>query len=66
VRTSDDRVLLAFWITYGAVVIALTFFGLHVYAQKGGAMDAKTQAGAITLALLAAYAIAYPLISTYG
>lgn len=67
VRTSDDRVLLSFWITYGAAVIALVFFGLSIYERSGGgAMDGKTKTGAIALALLAAYAIAYPLISTYG
>jgi hypothetical protein len=66
VRTSDDRVLLAFWITYGAAVIALTFFGLAVYERSGGAIDAKTKAGAIALALLVAYTLAYPLISNYG
>jgi hypothetical protein len=65
VRTSDDRVLLAFWITYGAAVIALAFFGLSFY-ERSGALDGKTKAGAIALALLVAYAIAYPLISTYG
>ena len=66
-RTSDDRVLLSFWITYGAAVIALAFFGISVYEQSGGAaLDGKTKAGAIVLALLVAYAIAYPLISTYG
>ena len=65
VRTSDDRVLLSFWITYGAAILALTFFCLKMY-EGGGAIDAKTKAGACVLALLVAYAIAYPLISNYG
>ena len=67
VRTADDRVLLSFWITYGAAVLALTFFGLKMYEGSGvSAIDAKTTAGACVLALLVAYAIAYPLISNYG
>lgn len=66
VRTSDDRVLLSFWITYSAVVLALTFIGLKMYEGRGVVFDAKTKAGAYVLALLAAYAIAYPLISNYG
>lgn len=67
VRTSDDRVLLSFWITYGAAVIALVFFGLVFYERSGGVtLDLKIKAGAVALALIVAYGIAYPLISTYG
>ena len=34
VRTKDDRVLLAFWITYGAALLSATVLGLQLYGAR--------------------------------
>lgn len=66
VRTSDDRALLTFWITYGAAIIMASLFVLNIYGDKLGAADMKSKAQIISALLLVAYFIAYYLISYYG
>lgn len=66
VRTGDDRVLLTFWITYGAAIIAASLFVLNIYGDKLGATDMKSKVQIIIALLLVTYFIAYFLISYYG
>lgn len=66
VRTQDDRVLLAFWITYGAAIIAGTIFLLNVYGAQINATDLKSKATVTAIAAAVAYGIAYYFISFYG
>lgn len=66
VRTEDDRVLLAFWITYGVAIIAGTVLLLQLYGVKVGATDAKSKAGITVVVAAAAYGLAYYFISYYG
>jgi len=61
VRTSDDRVLLAFWITYGIAFIAVAILITRNYGMK------TTDALKIFIpAALAAYGVAYYFIAYYG
>jgi hypothetical protein len=66
VRTADDRVLLAFWITYGAALIAGTILILQFYGPQLGATDTKSKAGMTALVALIGYGLAYYFISYYG
>jgi hypothetical protein len=66
VRTSDDKVLLAFWITYGAAIVVGTILLLNMYGDKAGLTDTPKKVAAGAFALAVAYTIAYPLISFYG
>ena len=66
VRTGDDRVLLTFWITYGAALILASLFILDVYGAKFGATDIKSKAKIVIAILLIAYFLAYYMISYYG
>lgn len=66
VRTEDDRVLLTFWITYGAAIIGLSLFILQMYGGQIGATDLKSKTGIVTVIALIAYAIAYYCITYYG
>lgn len=63
VRTDDDKVLLAFWITYGLAVVLLTIVGLMVYGTQFSTVQ-KVQIGGITL--LMAYIVAYYGIVYFG
>jgi vacuolar-type H+-ATPase subunit I/STV1 len=63
VRTTDDKILLAFWITYGAAVLTV----IAVVLQTYGAELSKTQKIQIGVVVLAAcYGVAYYGITTYG
>lgn len=66
VRTSDDRALLTFWITYGVTIILASIFILDVYGTKLGTVDIKSKIQIIVAILLIAYFIAYYMISYYG
>jgi hypothetical protein len=66
VRTSDDRVLLTFWITYGAALILGTLFILNIYGAQLGATDIKSKVQIVAAVLLVAYGIAYGFIIHYG
>lgn len=66
VRTGDDRVLLAFWITYGAAIIAGTIVILNLYGVQLGATELKSKAGITAVVALSGYALAYYFISYYG
>ena len=66
VRTTDDRVLLAFWITYGAAIIAGCILLLDLYGVKIGASDLKSKAGLTVVVTAVAYGLAYYFISFYG
>lgn len=66
VRTADDRVLLAFWITYGAAVIAGTIFLLNVYGVQLNATDLRSKATITAIVAATAYGIAYYFISYFG
>ena len=66
VRTEDDRVLLAFWITYGVAIIAGSILLLQLYGGKVGATDAKSKAGITVVVAAVAYGLAYYFISFYG
>jgi hypothetical protein len=66
IRTLDDRVLFAFWITYGAAIIAGAIFLLNVYGAQINATDLKSKATITAIAAASAYGIAYYFISFYG
>jgi glutaredoxin-related protein len=66
VRTTDDRVLLTFWITYGAALILGTLFILNIYGAQLGATDTKSNVQIIVAVLLIAYGVAYGFITYYG
>lgn len=61
--TSDNSIMLAFWITFGLSLIIATIYLLNVY---GGSMDfkQKSMTGASIVAL--SYGIVYYLITQYG
>jgi hypothetical protein len=63
VRTSDDKVLLAFWITYGVALAVIVAAVLQTYGA-GMATRQKVQTGAIVLIVM--YGIAYYGITVYG
>jgi membrane-associated HD superfamily phosphohydrolase len=61
VRTYDDKVMLAFWITYGVAIIA----GLTC-ALSFTTMSTKEKITGIVIATLAGYGLAYYAIATYA
>lgn len=63
IRTDDDKILLAFWITYGFALIATL---VVVFAMYGAnfTTSQKIQIGGVVVAL--AYGLAYYAITTYG
>ena len=64
VRTQDDRVLLAFWICYGAALIAGMILLTKVFEAKIGGTKEKI---ALSLGVIgAAYGLAYSIIVFYG
>lgn len=66
VRTTDDRVLLAFWITYGTALLSVTLFVLQLYGARLGIADGKTKATAVTIVGIVGYAVPYYFINTFG
>lgn len=64
VRTSDDKVILTFWITYGVAVAAVAAIVMNMYEAQIGGTANKFKLGAIILAV--AYGIAYYFITVYG
>ncbi len=66
VRTKDDRVLLAFWITYGAALLSATVLGLQLYGARLGITSGKTRATAAIVVALIGYAIPYYFINVFG
>lgn len=63
VRTTDDKILLAFWIAYGVAILTAVAAVLQTYGA-GLAMTQKLQIGGVVLA--ACYGIAYYGITVYG
>lgn len=63
VRTSDDAVILAFWITFGAALIIAVVFLLNTYGAAM-ALKEKIMTGAGVVAV--SYGIVYYLITQYG
>lgn len=62
-RTDDDKVLLAFWITYGVAIIGFLCIAVKVF---GGSSSLSQSAGMIVTGLLVAYAMAYYFIYTFA
>jgi len=63
-HTSDDKLLLAFWITYGICILAFYGVVLHYFGESLGNKSKKIQIGAILLGV--AYGLAYYIITIYG
>lgn len=63
IHTSDDKVLLAFWITFGVALVFTIIYLLNIY---GGAMDMKQKITIGTSVILLLYGIVYYLITQYG
>ena len=66
VRTMDDRVLLAFWITYGAALLSATVLGLQLDGARMGITSGKTRATAAVVVAIVGYAIPYYFINVFG
>ena len=66
VRTTDDRVLLAFWITYGSALLSATIFVLQTYGTQMGVTSPKAQAVAVILVGIIGYSIPYYFINVFG
>lgn len=64
VRTDDDKVMLAFWICYGAAIIAgMVLITKMFEAQIGGTKEKITLSVGV---VVAAYGLAYYIIAFYG
>jgi len=63
VRTYDDKVLLAFWITYGVFTIVITLTAISMLDPK---MTMRNTIITVIGASIAAFLIAYMLIKNYG
>jgi hypothetical protein len=63
VRTADDKILLAFWITFGAAILILTAAMLQTYGTKLST-NQKFQIGGVVFAIC--YGVAYYGITVYG
>ena len=63
VRTYDDKVLLAFWITYCVFTIVITLTAISLFDPK---MTLRNTIIAVLGACIAAFLIAYTLIKNYG
>jgi hypothetical protein len=63
-RTTDDKLLLAFWVTYGVCILAFYALVLYYFGGSLGSTKSKIQIGA--LILLVGYALAYYAITVYG
>lgn len=66
VRTSDDKVVLAFWICYGAAFAAGMVLLLKYLGPRVGVTSWPTALRILVPATLLAYAAAYYAISTYA
>jgi hypothetical protein len=66
VRTMDDRVLLAFWITYGAALLSATMLGLQIYGARVGVTSGKAQTTVAVVVGIIGYAIPYYFINAFG
>jgi hypothetical protein len=66
IRTADDRSLFAFWITYGAAIIAVSLVLLNVYGAQMGIVDVKSKGALLVIVASISYGIAYYCISYYG
>lgn len=62
-RTYDDKILLAFWVTYGVAIIAIMFV---IFKFVGETLAFTKKLTYISAALLVAYGIAYYLITKLG
>lgn len=63
VRTTDDKILLAFWITYGVAIMTVVAAVLQTYGAALS-LTQKLQIGGVVLA--ACYGVAYYGITVYG
>lgn len=63
IRTDDDKILLAFWITYGIAIIAALVFLFAMYGSQFTTAQ-KMQISGVVIVL--AYGLAYYAITTYG
>ncbi len=63
VRTTDDKVLLAFWVAYGAFIVGAVLMLMNIYAP---AITGGKKAQAASVALLLGYLLAYYAISIYA
>ena len=63
VRTYDDKVLLAFWITYGVAIAGLLCISMRLSGQE---LTFQQSAGTILGGLVFAYAMAYYMIYRFA
>lgn len=63
VRTTDDKILLAFWITYGVAILTVVAAVLQTYGADQS-LTQKIQIGCVVLA--ACYGAAYYAVITFG
>lgn len=63
VQTADDKVLLSFWVTYGAFFLSALFVAFHIY---GGQLATKQKVQIAVLVMIVAYSLAYYAISTFA
>jgi hypothetical protein len=64
VRTSDDKILLAFWITYGVAIMTVVAAVLQTYGSTDLTLAQKFQIGGVVLTV--SYGLAYYGITVYG
>ena len=62
-RTYDDKVLAAFWITYGIAIVCASLIGLKFY---GAGVSVSQTIAIATISLLVAYGFAYSILYTFG
>ena len=62
IRSSDDKVLLTFWVCFGAAVISFTLIVLKFYGVNSTSDQAKISLGVLAMS----YGISYYLIINYG
>jgi hypothetical protein len=63
VRTYDDKVLLAFWVTYGFAILGLVCIGFKLY---GAPISTSNSILSMVVAILAGYGLAYSFIYTFA
>ena len=56
-ETSDDKIMIAFWICYGAAIFAASLIGTRIFADRIGDTAAQLKLSAVITAF--AYVIAY-------
>lgn len=62
-RTYDDKVLAAFWITYGIVLVCASLLGLKFY---GAGISVSQAIAIVVISLLVGYGFAYSILYTFG